>query len=107
MSHIDPAVDPPSHTVKMGENATFHCTGSAMLVLWTINKDHINVPELPLHYIERGFVLQEDDSGLMRNLTILALEYNNNTEVWCRIITTGGAGQALKSNRAIFTVIGK
>ena len=104
--YIDPVLDPPNHFVKMGENATFHCMGSALDIFWTINDYQSNSYQLPLRYIQRGFVLQEYQ-GLKRNLTILASEQNNNTKVWCRIQPIGGSSHLSKSNRALFTVIGK
>ena len=85
---------PDNLTVVLGANASFHCGSStpgrriAWLVTFTTSGDTLDSTSYSdaQQLVIRGITIQTSSSWMATNLTVPAVEGNNNTIVQCRRI---------------------
>ena len=92
------AVQPPSASVLLGQDATFSCAGEAFAIIWTIND--IVVQDLGLEPTDDLV-----DSVRISNLTITGSLKNNNVSIKCLFIMSDASSKTSPS--VLLTLLGK
>ena len=91
---------PVSVSALVGENATFHCNGSGVTIVWIVD----GLQENELSIIQRGIhsVLVTSSGTVQSTLTVPATSVNNGTTVQCVVLSSTGS---TASNNATLCVI--
>ena len=91
---------PVSVSALVGEDALFHCSGSGLTIVWTVDGKQENEASI----IQRGIssVLVLSSGTVQSTLTVPATSVNNGTTVQCRVLSLSGS---VTSNNATLTVL--
>ena len=90
-----------SVSALVGENALFHCNGSGVTIVWTVDGSLAT----EANNTDRGITqtISLTSSGTVQStLTVPATSVNNGTTVQCRVVSFNGF---VTSNNATLTVL--